>query len=308
MTLDNRVSRLAFTLVELLVVIAILAVLMGLGGAAYFRWIGAKQYDVSEQTIRTVSKSLEAHMKSVRDQADKEDPPPSVWILAKDDPRRARVIWRKLRLRQEFPMTFAEARQPWVAPVTAQELPAKQEYVRILGSVAGGKPGESAACLLMALQRRRAGATPLTADDLGPAASDTDNDGLKELIDGWGQPLAFYRWPTGHPELEAANPHPLNVLAGKRADPLDPEGTLLAPAWFGPNLTAPTNERNWFQINLHPISPDGVRSYYTVPAVVSRGPDNLLGLAAGTMQVANGGEAADNIYSFKLRVGAARRE
>ncbi len=52
MTHDHRAPRPGFTLVELLVVIAILAVLMGLSGAAYLRWIDSKQYDITEQTIQ----------------------------------------------------------------------------------------------------------------------------------------------------------------------------------------------------------------------------------------------------------------
>jgi competence protein ComGC len=31
---------------------------------------------------------------------------------------------------------------------------------------------------------------------LASELADTDSDGLIELIDGWGQPLRFYRWPT----------------------------------------------------------------------------------------------------------------
>jgi prepilin-type N-terminal cleavage/methylation domain-containing protein len=301
MTRQNRAARRdGFTLVELLVVIAILAGLMGLSGAAYFRWLDSKQYDVTEQTIRTVYKSLEQHLKAVRDLANKEDIPPSVMTLAQNDPRRARVIWIKLRLKQEFPMTYAEARQPWavppvpgVLPVTAADLPAKNEYVRILGNRTSAA-GESSACLLMALQRRRAGANPLNADDLGPAVGDSDNDGMKELIDGWGQPLAFARWPAGNAELEKLNPHPTNTKAYRFADALDPDGTLLTKEWYGLNLATPTPQRTWFQTALHPISPDGVRSYYIVPTIASGGRDTSL---AGT---------ADNVYSFKLRLGATR--
>lgn len=45
----------------------------------------------------------------------------------------------------------------------------------------------------------------LTCVEAIPAANvgDTDNDGLKEILDGWGNPLGFIRWPVGYfdPEL-----------------------------------------------------------------------------------------------------------
>ena len=41
------------------------------------------------------------------------------------------------------------------------------------------------------------GATSVDADRFTPAEiQDTDNDGLPEFVDAWGQPLRFYRWPT----------------------------------------------------------------------------------------------------------------
>ena len=27
---------------------------------------------------------------------------------------------------------------------------------------------------------------------------DTDNDGVPEFVDGWGEPIQFYRWPVAH--------------------------------------------------------------------------------------------------------------
>lgn len=41
------------------------------------------------------------------------------------------------------------------------------------------------------------GATSVDVDRFTPAEiQDTDDDGLPEFIDAWGQPLRFYRWPT----------------------------------------------------------------------------------------------------------------
>ncbi|MDA0809084.1 MAG: prepilin-type N-terminal cleavage/methylation domain-containing protein [Planctomycetota bacterium] len=57
---------------------------------------------------------------------------------------------------------------------------------------------ESSELLYFALTRMEVFGVPLTAvDDFSTReVADTDNDGLPEFIDGWGNPLRFYRWPT----------------------------------------------------------------------------------------------------------------
>ena len=57
---------------------------------------------------------------------------------------------------------------------------------------------ESAELLYFALVRSESfGAAASGADEFSAAEiSDTDNDGLPEFVDTWGNPLRFYRWPT----------------------------------------------------------------------------------------------------------------
>jgi prepilin-type N-terminal cleavage/methylation domain-containing protein len=117
-------------------------------------------------------------------------------------------------------------------------------------------------------------------------AVDTDQDGLMELVDGWGHPLRFYRWPTRllQPFIPAAqgNSPPPPVLrrdlaslliAGLPAsddqlgrDPDDPFGRFAV--WLiqghGGNRATTTH--------LH------TPSIYHVPLVVSAGQDGLIGL------------------------------
>ena len=41
------------------------------------------------------------------------------------------------------------------------------------------------------------GVAPVGVDAfLEQEIADTDNDGLPEFVDAWGNPLRFYRWPT----------------------------------------------------------------------------------------------------------------
>jgi len=79
---------------------------------------------------------------------------------------------------------------------------------------------------------------------------DTDGDGLLEFVDAWGEPLQFYRWPIlyrsdlqkGFPDVAkltldlaaSRTPGPYtSAYETREQNPLDPNQTLLAPAWWG---------------------------------------------------------------------------
>jgi len=78
---------------------------------------------------------------------------------------------------------------------------------------------------------------------------DTDGDGLMEFVDAWGEPLQFYRWPImfhsdsqrGFPTIlqiqstpTGASPGPyVSAYETREQNPLDPNQSLLAPAWWG---------------------------------------------------------------------------
>lgn len=57
---------------------------------------------------------------------------------------------------------------------------------------------ESAELLYLALTKfEQYGIPPASVDDFSTAEiADTDGDGLPEFVDGWGEPLRFYRWPS----------------------------------------------------------------------------------------------------------------
>jgi prepilin-type N-terminal cleavage/methylation domain-containing protein len=306
--------RSGFTLVEIMVVLAIIGVLVTLAAAASFQFIGAQRQSNTELILQTIAGQLHEQWSAVVKKASTEPIPEGVGSMAGGDPSRARVIWIKLRLKQEFPMSFAEAKAPWatasaVNPFVNQAvLPSRY---KVLASVPAGsvpRPSESSACLLLALQQARGGPSRFNADTLRGmgAIADTDQDGIEEIVDAWGIPLAFCRWPTANVDVAASNPAPGNP----RRDNLDPDGLLLRPDWNNPNnfnSPFPLGGVRTFEQLCHPVHLiDNNKwlptAFYSVPTVVSAGRNKTLGLDPVLLGQTDA-SADDNLYSFRLRLG-----
>jgi prepilin-type N-terminal cleavage/methylation domain-containing protein len=322
-------QRAGFTLIELLVVIALIAVLAALGVGVSFSVIESQRQGNTEAGMRAAHKTLEQHWSFVIAQAKKESPSATAMLLARDstgvvDPQRAQVIWIKFRLMEAFPISFKEINDPapanpkvnpkgtplmYQVPTWGSEpyIPARkgeprrwiasyQSMLQGRTGAGGPNPAETSACLFMSLSLSRDG-VKLEADTLKGTNcfNDSDNDGLNEITDAWRRPLMFFRFPTDQigagGELQALAP------SGGSADPVDPVGKLLNPTWHTPA----TGPRPVFESLVHPVSLP--RSAYIVPALVSGGRDGKMGLDPFTM-AAISADAGDNIYSFRLKLGA----
>lgn len=84
---------------------------------------------------------------------------------------------------------------------------------------------------------------------------DTDNDGLQEFLDAWGNPISWIRWPSGFNS-------PLNV-------PFNQDGNQGNPDAMDPLRTDPRWNGNTFRQQ---------RPWLLVPLIVSAGPDFEFGL------------------------------
>jgi prepilin-type N-terminal cleavage/methylation domain-containing protein len=301
----RTVGRRGFTLIELLVVIAIIAVLVSLTSGAVLRFIGAGSARTTDSTLRLVKNLLERQWSTVADKAKNEAIPvgaqATLSTLAEigdglTGPR-ARVIYVKLRLRQSFPINFAEVFAP-SGPLGA--LPEYVTYLNKLGYNGSNSPGqviENAVCLTMILEVGPGGGGA-AGDELGNAKSSLTTNGnvsVPGLVDGWGTPLAFCRWPTGF-----ANPNPNGLpapiiggtAAGVGTDPIDPRGYLSASTWWTGNATNVNNTSALIGYNL----PGAGQAYKLGPVVASAGADKILGLNTD-FSVSNAAGATDNRYT-----------
>lgn len=310
-------NRQAFTLVELLVVIAIIAVLAALSAWGVFAMIGSQQRRNTESSMRVINKLLQDRWAAVIADAKKETPSQAVFIRAGNNKERAQVIWIKVRLAEAFPATYGEANPANLSTIVNNYIPLGMrkahfaKYQAALGSQTGGGAGESSACLLMALKTLASDGVSVE-DQLKPFVKDTDGDGVPELVDGWGKPLKFLRFPTVV-TTEPGGPisaNPAKAAGGrtaKFADPVDPEGTLINATWYNapPPLPA-NNDRRIFEAQFHPVGPQPVPpavnppfAFYTIPVVASAGKDGVMDIANDGTETLPG--AKDNIVNFRLR-------
>ncbi len=336
--------RAGFTLIELMIVLAIIGVVVSLAASATMQVITRQKAANTELTIQKVNDALKTHWGAVIDQARAERIPDNIYLMAggpsdPDSVRRARVIWIKLRLKQQFPMNFKEALTPNLllvpAPVFVQALQGKPTF---------SEPQiyESSVCLLLALSQGRKGAAAFDQDRLAStemADSGIFNPamtGLKAIVDGWGRPLTFYRWPIGG-EVAASNPNKAST-SQLIADPLDTEAVLMAPGWNNTVFYAGKQGVWAFEKLFHPVHVGSGNtykpvSYYTLPVIASAGPSiggqgtayDLMGLPPpppeslplavpplptalrhDPMELVTNvkPDSQDNIYSFRMRLGA----
>lgn len=334
--------RAGFTMVELIVVVSIITVLAALVASAVMRFAGTQQEENTKTLIAKTYGQLIRQWRSAIELARQEAGPNSLnnlpaglfKLAGKDDgfadwQDRARVLWVKLRLRQLFPMSYAEIVSGPNFGGTYSGLDAALQppdsYRKSLNSYTGSShdPGtEGGACLLIALTARATKGKELNAEDFSNLeVKDTDGDGVNELVDGWGRPLRFYRWPTGNSEVDHLNPGDLGATTATQMrfrDPQDPTGLLIqwdgtTNGWWWPS---PNTYRPDFEQVCHsltdPTNSSLPKSFYTVPVIVSAGADGKFGIKPVSAGAPNPmapvtdqsdpeyGADKDNIWSFRI--------
>jgi hypothetical protein len=124
-------------------------------------------------------------------------------------------------------------------------------------------------------------------EDLGVSTTQNFTAGtgkIPALIDAWGNPLAFIRWPAASPDL-----NPGGAQAGYNNDSSDPDGTFTIASWQTTGGMPTANYTN-FQTTFGYTPPargtGAALSFKLVPILVSAGPDQSLG-SYGTISAAS---------------------
>lgn len=214
--------RRAFTLMELLIVILIIGLLVGLSVAAY---VGAAEQARASRT-RSIVNKIDQLLAAKWDGYKTRRLPMKVPYTVIPNPNGSipptvaiptpPIIHAACRLnairdlqRMEFPDRVSDVADPPadIDPRTANTLnsfdlrltsPAlRSVYIRKASLTTWTEGLQGAECLHLILSTMRDGDKNaldfLTPDEVG----DTDQDGMPEILDGWGRPLTFVRWPCG---------------------------------------------------------------------------------------------------------------
>jgi prepilin-type N-terminal cleavage/methylation domain-containing protein len=316
-TTKRSARRAGFTMIEMLVVVTIIAILLSLTTAAVLKLIPAQQSFNTKTALTRFDSDLQRAYRAAADKF-RHEPIPNqgsalynayqiVYSTAGNDHARAQVIWTKLRLKQTFPNNFSEALNPTPLPALSYY----QTKLNALGYTTANtisppyqtQPWESSVCLLWALQRGEDGPA-LKESDFGTGSLKdfpvTVNPGqtVKGLVDDWGTPLAFCRWPVNSTVV-----NPGGAQSGDKNDSDDPTGLLEATNWemSGASLSANAVQFvNWCHpLALHPANTKA-QTFRIYPLIVSAGPDKVLCLDPtnffATLPATNKGSAADNLY------------
>ncbi len=260
-----RQSRRAFTMIELMVVIGIIAFLMAIGITSYGYVITNAREAATRTTLKLITENLAQRREAFKKQITEQDRAagngvPRYAIGFSGGKEVAKILGKKTLFRKYFPQIYAD-------------------FPTVPSALAGNTPSaaDSSELLYYFLTEGTKGLGVQSVDMDGLSSDqikDTDGDGIKEIVDGWGNPLRFYRWPT---RLLRPNGTSIDLTKGAKflirsipaesnVDPDDPLGAIESRGNIDSSFI-PAFEANYHNYNT-----------YHTPLVLSAGADGQLGL------------------------------
>ena len=195
--MNNRAikrRRSGLTLVELLVVVMIITLLASVALFAMFAATETAREARTRSMITRISDLIIPIYESYRTRR------VPIQIGLNTSPKAAAILrldaLREL-MRMELPDRITDVNDP---PVKLSTRPAlNQAYQRIVTarSTGWGEANQGSECLYMILSRIQDGDTNGLEFLRETEVDDTDGDGMPEILDGWGKPIAFLRWAPG---------------------------------------------------------------------------------------------------------------
>jgi prepilin-type N-terminal cleavage/methylation domain-containing protein len=227
--ITQRHAPRAFTLVELLVVIVILTILGSLSLAGLNVGRQRAKIDATAATIRKINETVMEQYDSYSSRIT------ASGTAGLNQLRRIMV--------EEMPDTWSDVFTVTSGSCKTAPGRAYARYKQLtLSNAAKLSDNASAECLYMIVTR--SGFDPSALDQFRPLeVGDTDDDGLREFLDAWGNPILFIRWAPGF--------------------------SILSP------LQEPDSAKSHDPVDNSFADPNGYALY---PLIVSRGADGLIGL------------------------------
>ncbi len=119
------------------------------------------------------------------------------------------VMLREL-LMMDFPDCLAEVKYiPRLSSVSSVHLAYQNQLPNLISAASSAPDGDISADLLYLIIMNTSPETRETF--LDREISDTNNNGIPEFIDGWGNPIRFIRWAPALPESNWGPNHPENI-------------------------------------------------------------------------------------------------
>jgi type II secretory pathway pseudopilin PulG len=286
-----------FTLIEILMVIALMMTMMAMMVMLVGNMLGTSRTAATRATLVKVHGMLQERRDAF-----------SMYQLKRGEIATAVGVLRASGLSERFSRQLA----PVVARKLLYRLALPQHHgERTIGTNVSSN-ADSSELLYWLLKNGNTFGVPNLSDGrfIANELGDTDGDGLIELVDGWGQPLRFYRWPTRlvrsagpGQSISSADYERSQLLLGagtKARFSFDPDDDPLDR--FGAWVTAQGNESLY-------------HTPYTwhAPLVLSAGSDGIVGLYEphdtanlGHLAQPNGTDLAiyDNITNLNIPIGS----